>query len=298
MSAEAPVTLRFTSPPSVACAYGKAVFAQRPALVPAHRSVPRIEAKLERFELTRARIDAFARVAGSAPDHKCPLTLPHVAAMPLHLAILTSNAFPVRLLGLVHVENEIEQQRWLAADEPISLRASLEGYDDTPRGHEFSLETEASVDGNVVWRETSRVLARRPKRAGDGKPRSETALPVEPSAVTTTSWHCDADIGRRYGWISGDMNPIHLTDVSARLFGFDRAIAHGMWTLARIAHELGPQFADGALRIDTRFRAPIRLPAWVMLHHWRTGGRTEFRLRDSEGERIHVEGAAEPLKGA
>jgi acyl dehydratase len=282
----------------VACAYGKAVFARRPALVPAEQRVPRIEATLEQLVLTRARIDAFARVAGGAPDHKCPLTLPHVAAMPLHLAILTSNAFPVRLLGLVHVENEIEQQRWLAADQSISLGASLEGYEDTPRGHEFSLATKASIDGDVVWRETSRFLARRPKREGDGKPRPESTPDVDPPAVTTTSWHCDADIGRRYGWISGDMNPIHLTDVSARLFGFDRAIAHGMWTLARIAHELSPEFPDGALRGDTRFRAPIRLPAWVMLHHWRSGGRTEYRLRDSEGERIHVEGAVEPLKGA
>jgi len=298
MAAEAPITLRFTSPPSVACAYGKAVFMRRPVLVPAHQHVPHIEATLEQLVLTRARIDAFARVAGSAPDHKCPLTLPHVAAMPLHLAILTSNAFPVRLLGLVHVENEIEQRRWLPADEPIALRASLEGYEDTPRGHEFSIETEASIDGEVVWHAASRFLARRPKRAGDGKPRSESAAAADPPAVTTTSWHCDADVGRRYGWISGDINPIHLTDVSARLFGFDRAIAHGMWTLARIAHELGPEFPDGAVRVETRFRAPIRLPAWVMLHHWRTGDRTEFRLRDGEGERMHVEGAFEPLQGA
>jgi hypothetical protein len=265
--------------------------------VPAGRSVPRIEATLERVVLTRARIDAFARVAGSAPDHRCPLTLPHVAAMPLHLAILTSDAFPVRLLGLVHVENEIEQQRWLAADEPITLEASLEGYEDTPRGHEFCLETIASIDAHVVWRERSRFLARRPRRAGDGKTRSATEAAPDPPSVMTTSWHCDADIGRRYGWISGDMNPIHLTDVSARLFGFDRAIAHGMWTLGRIAHELGPQFPGGAVRLAASFRAPIGLPSWVMLHHWHTQAGVQFRLRDGEGERIHVEGIAQPPSG-
>jgi acyl dehydratase len=88
------------------------------------------------------------------------------------------------------------------------------------------------------------------------------------------------------------MNPIHLSDASARLFGFDRAIAHGMWTLARIAHEFGSRFPTGALRLNVRFRAPVRLPAWVMLHHWRIGERTEFRLRDGEGERIHLEGDA------
>jgi acyl dehydratase len=292
MSARAPVFLRFTKPPSLVCAYGKAILMRRPTLVPAGRQVPRIEATLERHVLTRACIDAFAEIGGSAPGRKCPLTLPHVAARPLQLAILTSPAFPVRLFGLVHIDNEIEQTRWLEAGESIAIRASLEGYEDTPRGHEFALATEVSSAGSVVWRETSRILARRPKRAGAGKPRAPSALAADPAAVTSASWHCDSDIGRRYGWIAGDMNPIHLTDLSAKLFGFERAIAHGMWTLARIAHELGSQFVDGRIRFSGRFKAPVLLPASVVLHHWRTPEQLVFRLRDAQGERVHVEGVA------
>jgi hypothetical protein len=279
----------------VACAYGKAVFARRPALVPAGRKVPRIEATLEDQVLSQPRIDDFVRVAGSAPANKCPLTLPHVVATPLHLAILTSAPFPVRLLGLVHVDNEIEQKRWLEAGERISLRASLEGYEDTPRGHEFALETEATAGGRTVWRAVSRFLARRPKSVGEARSRTARPEAGDPPTVTTTSWHCDADIGRRYGWISGDMNPIHLTDASAKLFGFDRAIAHGMWTLARVAHELGPQYPSGALRMRVSFRAPVRLPGWVMLHYWGNGPRIDFRLRGSDGERLYVDGSAEAL---
>ena len=171
MSADAPVTLRFSSSPSIACAYGKAVFARRPMLVPAGRSVPMIEAILEELKLSKPRIEAFAQVAGSAPGGQCPLTFMHAAAMPLHLAILTHPAFPVRLLGLVHVENEIRQQRWLQASEPLALRAHIEGYEDTPRGHEFILETEASSAGTVVWQASSRFLARRPRKEGPGAPK-------------------------------------------------------------------------------------------------------------------------------
>ncbi len=295
MTAEGPAALQFSTPPSIACAYGKAIFARRPALVPEGRRIPRIEATLDPRPLTRAQFDRFAAVAGGAPDHACPLTFAHVLAMPLHLAILTSPAFPVRLLGLVHVENEITQTRWLRAGESISIRAALEGYEDTPRGHEFTLATNVAVAGEGVWRATSRFLARRPKKESATTPRPVSPAPVDPPAVATASWHCDADIGRRYGWISGDMNPIHLTDATAKLFGFDRAIAHGMWTLARIANELESQFAGGAVRMAARFRAPVRLPAWVMLHHWRNGARTEFRLRASNGERVHAEGEVDTL---
>jgi len=48
-----------------------------------------------------------------------------------------------------------------------------------------------------------------------------------------------AGLGRRYSRVGGDINPIHLFDVTAKLFGFDRAIIHGMWTLARCVAELG-----------------------------------------------------------
>lgn len=295
MTHVAPILLKFSAPPSTACAYGKAIFARRPALVPEGRRVPRIEATLDPQPLTRTRIDRFAAIAGGAPNGACPLTFAHVLAMPLHLAILTSPAFPVRLLGLVHVENEITQLRWLRAEDSITISAALEGYEDTPRGHEFTLATSVTAGGEDVWRATSRFLARRPKRESAGSPQPASAPPVDPPAVATASWHCDADIGWRYGWIAGDMNPIHLTDATARLFGFDRAIAHGMWTLSRIAHELGSQIAGGAARMAVRFRAPVRLPAWVMLHHWRSGTRTEFRLRASDGERVHAEGEVETL---
>jgi len=293
MTSAGPVVLHFAAPPSIACAYGKALFTRRPALVPEGRSIPLIEAELDPQSLTRAQFDRFAAVAGGAPGHACPLTFPHVLAMPLHLAILTSPAFPVRVLGLVHIENEIMQTRWLQAGEPISVGARLEGYEDTPRGHEFMLKTDVSAAGEVVWRAASRFLARRPGKDGATASRPATVPEADPPSVATSSWHCDADIGRRYGWLSGDMNPIHLSDATAKLFGFDRAIAHGLWTLSRIAHELGSQLTGGAVRLSVRFRSPVQLPAWVMLHHWRSGPRTEFRLRGSDGERIHAEGVFE-----
>ena len=66
---------------------------------------------------------------------------------------------------------------------------------------------------------------------GDGG--SPTGEELAADRRVRRSGGCLRDIGRRYGAVSGDRNPIHLYPLTARLFGFRRAIAHGMWTKAR-----------------------------------------------------------------
>ena len=73
-------------------------------------------------------------------------------------------------------------------------------------------------------------------------------------------WRLAGDVGRRYGAVSGDRNPIHLHPLAARLFGFPRAIAHGMWTVARCLAEHG---TPPATLVRAEFRAPVPLPGTV-----------------------------------
>jgi acyl dehydratase len=102
-------------------------------------------------------------------------------------------------------------------------------------------------------------------------------------------WQLAADIGRRYGAASGDRNPIHLHALTARLFGFPRAIAHGMWTVARCLAAHGtPQ----AVRVRAEFRAPVLLPGTVL---FAADGR-RFELRGpGEAGRVHVSGRVDPV---
>jgi acyl dehydratase len=109
-------------------------------------------------------------------------------------------------------------------------------------------------------------------------------------------WRLAGDVGRRYGAVSGDRNPIHLHPLGARLFGFPRTIAHGMWTVARCLAEHG---APPATLVRAEFRAPVPLPGAVTYaadgQAW--GG---FELRGGDacgpgGGRVHVTGHVYPL---
>ncbi|WP_262418745.1 MaoC/PaaZ C-terminal domain-containing protein [Streptomyces sp. SP2-10] len=109
--------------------------------------------------------------------------------------------------------------------------------------------------------------------------------------ATTAEWRLGGDVGRRYGAASGDRNPIHLHPLTARLFGFPRAVAHGMWTVARC---LAAHGTPDATEVRARFRAPVLLPGTVA---YEADGTGRFALRGPDG-RLHVSGEVRPPPGA
>jgi hypothetical protein len=287
-----PVSLRFSTLPSVWSSYPRVLMGRRPALVPAGGTVPAIDARIERLGVNTSHLRDYRRVCGFGDDGHLPLTYPHVMAMPLQLAMLTSDAFPVRLLGLVHVRNLIRSHARIPDTQALDVTCSLSGHRETDRGQEFDMVTECRGDGATAWSEVSTFLARRLKPRDAEKPRAPKPAEASdtPDAVTTMSWKVPADIGRRYASVSGDFNPIHLADLSARLFGFDSAIAHGMWSLARTVAELGTK-QPGPVAVEASFKLPIHLPAWVNLHHWETDSGLAFMLKDAPGIKPHMTGS-------
>lgn len=218
----------------------------------------------------RAHLAAYNDVCGFRVGDDVPITYPHVLGFPLQLELMTDRAFPFALPGLVHIGNRITRTRPSTATEPLSLRVHTGNLRPHDRGEQFDVVTTAAVAGEVVWTGTSTYL-KRASGSGSGSP----ATPPRPTAV----WTVPKDIGRRYAKVSGDRNPIHLHPLTAKAFGFPRAIAHGMWTKARCLAAFEGRLPD-ACTVDVRFQAPVLLPATVhfsadgehfALHHPKTG---------------------------
>ncbi len=273
--------------PSLWRSYARAFTSRRPALAPPGVRLGGAILEAPRVVAPPAALAAYRRTCGFREDARTlPLTYPHVLAMPLHLALLTGPAFPVRFVGLVHLRNAIRSERRLADGAPLDLRSRLEGPRETDRGQEFDLVTEVRLDGALAWSETSVLLARRP---GVGGTRPRATAPPRAPGEPVARWELPPDLGRRYASASGDWNPIHLTAATARLFGFRRAIAHGMWSLARCVAELDP--GGEATAVDAAFKLPVLLPATVVLRASREGPTAAFALTDAEGARPHLAGS-------
>lgn len=248
-------------------------------------------------ETDRDRLAAYDRVCGFDLGDTLPPTYPHMLAFPLHLALITGGRFPFPAIGLVHIANRIVAHRPIGAGETLSLQVWATGLQPHPRGTQFGICTEARVGEELVWEEVSTNLRRGSGAQADrdapaAAPPSSEALPAPPSSEAlpaTATWKLRGDLGRRYGAVSGDLNPIHLHPLSARLFGFPSAIAHGMWTQARCLAALGPELPR-AFAVQVAFKRPILLPATVAFAERRERDEIRFGVRDARRDTRHLDG--------
>ncbi|MFG2312339.1 MaoC family dehydratase [Streptomyces sp. NPDC048566] len=308
-----PATRTLTAAPALT-----PLLARGALLSPFKRPRPHAPAPPGRLVLPGVRVDlarlaAYERVCGFATGQEVlPVTYPHVLAFPLAMRIMAGRDFPLPLPGLVHTSITITQYAAPAVNAAYDLAVRVEGLAPHRRGTEATVLTEARTADGLVWASRSTYLARHPARppapprggpastpadtargpAADG-PHPLAAGAAEPAAPDPrgplpplAEWRLGRDVGRRYGAVSGDRNPIHLHPLTARLFGFPRAVAHGMWTVARCLAEFGPQ---GAVEVRADFRAPVLLPGTVTY----AAQGLAFALRS--GGRVHLTGHVRPL---
>ncbi len=276
-----------TRPPAVLPSYLRAVWSALGRRGRADQTVPRAEMVLEGVSLRSARLERYRFVCGFGDDG-IPLTWPQVLAFPLHMRLLTRPGFPFPLPGLVHVRNAIDSRAPLPVDAPVTIVARIGASRAVDAGVEFDLEAEVLHDGAVAWSACAVTLHRR--RSGGRRRRPKDGLAYECEELRDVP----ADIGRRYARVSGDYNPIHLYAATARLLGFKKAIAHGMWTLATTLARVDTAGPDRPRRIDCAFKLPVTLPAQVRLMWSDEADPTRFRLEDAKRGRPHLTGTITP----
>jgi acyl dehydratase len=235
-------------------------------------------------EVTREHVEAYAAVCGFPVKDTAPLPYPHLLAFPLHMAIMTSPEFPYPAIGTVHVENSITGHRPVAVGERLAATVRVGAALPHPKGTAFAFVTEVRAGDELVWESTSTYLRR---GRGDESAPAPTAYPAAPA--TGTSWRLPGDLGRRYAAVSGDHNPIHLYQLTAKALGFPRQIAHGMWSLARCVAALENRLPD-AVQIDVVFKKPILLPGTVAFGSRPTEDGHAFSLSNPENGAPHLAG--------
>jgi hypothetical protein len=270
----------------------------------------------------------FERMAAIRPTHcnaynKLTQWRPKLAALihpnyaqtltlPMQLNMMVNKAFPFTPMGLVHVANKITVHSLPEQSDSLQLRTHFGRVYIHPKGWLFEVLTSASSSKfdqvpSAQIKATSYYLARA-KHASGINISSEHEVPqwivasANPEASQKSTrkqsktLDFSASIGRQYAKVSGDYNPIHLHQVSAKLFGFKKAIAHGMYSKALAISSIAKHddFYTSRFEIDTVFKQAISLPSQAMLSHFATGSnKCDFSLTSmsSQKERTFLQGS-------
>jgi hypothetical protein len=266
--------------------------------------IPEIDLELAGVKADPAAVAAYAKVCGFPLRDRLPPTYPQVLAFPLQMAVMADGGFPFGAVGLVHIENRIEQRRRIGLDEELTIRVRPTKLQPHPKGRTFALLTEVSSGGQKVWEGASTMLRRSSDQQPADRPETSKSRTFEarrrrgegaPDMTPNATWKLGGDLGRRYAAVSGDRNPIHMHSLTARPLGFPAAIAHGMWTKARSLAALDSRLPD-AFAVDVRFRKPILLPARVEFASAGDGEEIAFAVRGARRQTPHLDGRLTPLE--
>ncbi len=255
-------------------------------------ALPRTQVVRRDVAIDRDEVAAYADVCGFTLTDALPATYLHLLAFPLSVQIMAGRDFPFALAGLVHVRNRVTHHRPVLADEHVDVAVHLADLRPHPKGQQFDVVAEVTVGDERVWSSRSTYL-KRGRGDRDAVESATGAAAVDVAALPMTSvWRVPADIGRQYGSVSGDRNPIHMSSLAARGFGFPKAIAHGMWSKARALASLEGRLPD-AFDVDVLFKLPVLLPATVEYATRASGDDWQFAVRSRSGK-PHLAGVVTP----
>lgn len=244
------------------------------------------------IELNGLRVDpehlaAYCRATGLRFSDALPLTYPFILTFPVVMQLVVARDFPFVAVGAVHAENLIERTRDISVAEPLDITAHIENLREHPKGLLVDAISEIRVGRELVWRQVTTFLHQQ-RTSLSGGPKAEPK-PDEVPPPPLLTWRPDQQQISRYAAASGDRNPIHVSALGAKAFGFPKPIAHGMWSAAKILGAVEGR-VPGKVAYAVKFGKPILLPSSVNVYADRVEGGWDLALRNPKKGYPHLTG--------
>ena len=278
-------------------AFVRVMLGKKPYIAPSDTVISPVEIEAATVRLSPAHLAGY-RSACAVPAAMA--TLPpaylHVVAMPLHMRLFIAPEFPVKVLGLIHLRNTIRVLQRFDLNAPLRVVVHFDTMRVTAVGQEYDFTTRYETGGVVVWEEVSTMFARgkvAPREGGKRPAIERSAHPEQGVHVETLD--IDKDTGWRYARVSGDYNPIHLTERTAGMFGFKQPVAHGMWSLGRCLASAAAQLPHERMQVDTQFKLPVYLPSQAIVRTWAADSGSHISMSTPRGDRLHLAMQVQPL---
>ncbi|MET0901384.1 MAG: MaoC/PaaZ C-terminal domain-containing protein [Mycobacterium sp.] len=247
---------------------------------------------VDEIPINRAHVAAYAAVTGLRYGDTVPLTYPFAVTFPTVMALITDFDFPFAAMGSVHVENLITQYQPIAVTDTVAVKAHTENLREHRKGLLVDVVTDVSVGNDVAWHQVTTFLHQQRTSLSDepkAPPQKQRKLPPPNSLLKITPGQI-----RRYASAGGDHNPIHLSPIAAKLFGFPTVIAHGMFSAAAVLANIEGQLPD-AVSYHAKFGKPVLLPATAGVYIDRADGGWDISVLNLKKGYPHLTGTVRAL---
>lgn len=259
--------------PDLMAEYRAVMRGKVPVVGTQHRAlgVPSSGYRVRDVQVPATQLATYTRATNLRLGSELPITYPFVLSFPLVMKLMSREDFPFSAVGAVHISNVVEQTRPLTVEDSMELAVHAENLRPHRKGLLIDFVTAVTVEGAEVCKQTSTFLSIGAKfdREAEVSVRSrgeETGTVLEKRDVTHRAPNATVKVSPdqilEYADASGDRNPLHVSKLGAKAFGFPSVIAHGMWTAAAMLGTLEGRI-PGAAKYTVEFRKPVVLPATV-----------------------------------
>ena len=261
-------------------------------LIPRGDRLPEKTLTVDDIAIDRANVAAYAAVTGLRYDDTVPLTYPFVLTYPTVMELVTGFDFPFAAVGAVHMENRITRYRPIAVTDTLGVSAHAENLREHRKGLLVDVISRVSVGTDPAWDQVTTFLhQQRTSLSGEPKPQPQQAPKLPPASTIVGITQRQI---RRYASIGADHNPIHTSLLGAKVFGFPRPIAHGMFSAAAVLANIEGQLPD-AVSYHVKFAKPVLLPATLGLNIDRVQQGWDITLRDMAKGYPHLTGSVRAI---
>lgn len=176
-----------------------------------------------------------------------------------HLGQLLAQAkFPSKLMGLIHLSSHYNCLDTVDWRQEFDIELAIKHCQKTDKGLMYLVDITLIQAGKNCLVCSNHILDK--DRNYRGKPLSQTEH-LQREALSSAK--LTGKVARDYAKLSGDFNPIHISALSAKIFGMKKAVMHGMYNLHWSLSQL-PEI-NQAKHISAQFNRPCYLPKTVDL---------------------------------
>ncbi len=193
---------------------------------------------------------------------------------------------------LVHGQQSVTLHRPIPVEGTATLQSEITAMYDKEKAAVVVSATEATMDGEPLYTNTSSVFIRGEGGwGGERGPSGPQNVPPDRAPDHRVTYQTSPDQALVYR-LSGDRNPLHSDPSFAAIGGFDRPILHGLCTYGftgrALLHTLCGSDPARFQHVEGRFTSPVMPGEALTISMWETGD-GEAVFTTSVGDRAVID---------